>query len=40
MAMLDDMGIKYEGPIQPNPKIKFIFMKDPNGLNIQLVENK
>ncbi len=40
MTMLDDMGIKYEGPIQPNPKIKFIFMKDPNGMSIQLVENE
>jgi len=27
-----------EGPIQPNPFIKFLFIKDPNGYKIQLVE--
>ena len=27
-----------KGPIQPNPNIKFIYIKDPNGMNIQLVE--
>ena len=26
-------------PIQPNPNIKFFFVKDPNGLRIQFVEN-
>ena len=39
MTMLNEMGIDYEGPIQPNPDIKFIFLKDPNGMNIQLIEN-
>lgn len=28
-----------EGPIQPNPYIRYLFIKDPNGMNIQLVEN-
>lgn len=27
------------GPIQPNPHIKFFFVKDPNGVSIQFVEN-
>lgn len=27
-----------KGPLQPNPNIKFIYIKDPNGMNIQLVE--
>lgn len=33
-------GIEIEaGPIQPTPHVKFFFVKDPNGMNIQLVEN-
>jgi lactoylglutathione lyase len=44
---LDDMiefiklnGIQIDrGPIQPNPNVKFFFVKDPNGLDIQFVEN-
>jgi len=27
------------GPFQPNPSIKFFYIKDPNGLKVQLVEN-
>ena len=27
------------GPFQPNTNIKFFFVKDPNGINIQFVEN-
>ena len=26
-------------PVQPNPQVKFAFIKDPNGLRVQLVEN-
>ncbi len=29
-----------EGPIQPNPFTKFIYIKDPNGLKIQVVEKR
>ncbi|MDX9956933.1 MAG: VOC family protein [Spirochaetia bacterium] len=29
----------YSGPFQPNPFIKFIYIQDPDGLKIQLVEN-
>lgn len=33
-------GIKIHREIyQPNPNIKFFFIKDPNGLDIQFVEN-
>jgi lactoylglutathione lyase len=28
-----------EGPIQPNPNIRFIFILDPDGVRIQFVEN-
>jgi lactoylglutathione lyase len=27
-----------DGPFQPNPKSKFIYVKDPNGLKIQFFE--
>ena len=28
-----------EGPFQPTPKIRFLYIKDPNGIKIQFVEN-
>lgn len=28
-----------DGPFQPNPHIKFFFVKDPNGFSVQFVEN-
>lgn len=28
-----------QGPFQPNPTIKFIYISDPNGVKIQFVEN-
>jgi lactoylglutathione lyase len=40
MNHLKENSIDIEsGPIQPNPNIKFFFVKDPNGLTIQFVEN-
>lgn len=40
MAFIKDKGLLIDsGPIQPNPHIKFFFVKDPNGLKIQFVEN-
>lgn len=40
MEFLKEKGIAVEsGPFQPNPFIKFFFIKDPNGLKIQFVEN-
>lgn len=29
----------HSGPFQPNPHTKFIYLLDPNGLKVQLVEN-
>ena len=29
----------HAGPYQPNPSIKFLYILDPNGVKIQLVEN-
>ncbi len=28
----------YIGPIQPNPRVKFCFIKDPDGYTVQLVQ--
>ena len=40
MEFIIEKGIVVEsGPFQPNPFIKFFFIKDPNGLKIQFVEN-
>jgi lactoylglutathione lyase len=38
---LADQGISvYQGPFEPSPRIKFFYIKDPNGYKIQLVEFK
>ncbi|SHH99569.1 lactoylglutathione lyase [Sporobacter termitidis DSM 10068] len=40
LALVREKGIKVEGgPVQPNPHVRFFFVKDPNGMKIQLVEN-
>jgi lactoylglutathione lyase len=40
MDFLKNKGIAVlSGPFQPTPYIKFFFIKDPDGLKIQLVEN-
>ncbi|MDA3911110.1 MAG: VOC family protein [Bacteroidales bacterium] len=40
LQLMKSKGIKIEsGPFQPNPKMKFFFIKDPNGMKIQFVEN-
>ncbi len=40
LQILREKGIKIEsGPIQPNPHLRFLFIKDPDGMKIQLVEN-
>ncbi|MHC1723699.1 MAG: VOC family protein [Aminipila sp.] len=40
LDMVRQKGINIEsGPIQPNPHVKFFFIKDPDGMLIQLVEN-
>ncbi|MFA5302008.1 MAG: VOC family protein [Bacteroidales bacterium] len=41
MADLKEKGMtQITGPISPNPSISFIFITDPNGLKIQLAEQK
>jgi len=41
IVLLKEKGIDIKGgPIQPNPFMKFIFIEDPNGVRIQLVEHK
>ena len=40
MKTLDEKKIPLEsGPFQPNPSIRFIYILDPDGLKIQLVEH-
>jgi lactoylglutathione lyase len=29
----------HSGPYQPNPRMKFLYVLDPNGLKIQFIEN-
>jgi lactoylglutathione lyase len=37
---IKEKGIALEsGPVQPNPHVKFFFVKDPNGVSIQFIEN-
>lgn len=40
IASLKEKGItNMEGPFQPGPSVKFIYITDPNGCRIQFVEN-
>lgn len=40
MELLKEMKIPVEaGPIQPNPHIRFLYVKDPNGLTVQFSEH-
>jgi lactoylglutathione lyase len=40
IKILEKYSVRVEsGPHQPNPMIKFIYVLDPNGLQIQFVEN-
>jgi lactoylglutathione lyase len=37
---LKEKGVSVqEGPIQPNPHTRFMFVQDPNGMKIQFVEH-
>jgi lactoylglutathione lyase len=41
IAHLKEQGIRHiVGPIAPNPLLRFIFIKDPNGFTVQLVEQR
>ncbi|MHC1719546.1 MAG: VOC family protein [Clostridiaceae bacterium] len=40
LNFIKEKGIEiHSGPFQPSPHVKFFFIKDPNGLKIQFVEN-
>lgn len=40
LSLAKERGISVIGePVQPNPNMKYGFIKDPNGLKIQLIEN-
>lgn len=40
ITLLKEKGIDIKsGPFSPNPHIKFIYILDPNGLKIQIVES-
>jgi lactoylglutathione lyase len=40
LALVKEKGISVDGgPVQPNPHVKFFFVRDPNGMRIQFVEN-
>jgi lactoylglutathione lyase len=40
MKLINEKGLQIDsGPFQPNPHIKFFYVRDPNGLKIQFVEN-
>jgi lactoylglutathione lyase len=41
MELLKKKGIEViEGPYSPNPSMSFIYIQDPNGMKIQLIEMK
>lgn len=40
IARLKSLGVDvFEGPFQPNPTIRFFFVKDPDGVRVQFVEH-
>ena len=40
IGFLNKKGIEVKNePVQPNPHVRFFFVKDPNGLSVQFVEN-
>lgn len=38
-SRLESLGVSIEGPFQPNPMSRFIYIKDPDGVKIQLSES-
>lgn len=41
MNFIHQKGVKIEsGPFSPNPNTRFFYVKDPNGVTVQFVENK
>ena len=40
VAMLKEKGLAFTGPYQPNPSVRFIYLKDPDGMKVQIAENR
>ncbi|MCQ4635743.1 VOC family protein [Anaerovorax odorimutans] len=41
MERMKDKGVEITaGPIQPNPNTRFFFIKDPNGVTLEIIEQK
>lgn len=41
MAFIKEKGLPVDsGPIQPNEHVRFFYVRDPDGLKIQFVENR
>ncbi|MCC2865872.1 VOC family protein [Ihubacter massiliensis] len=41
MAEMERQGVVITGgPIQPNPNTRFFFIKDPNGVTLEIIEQK
>ena len=39
IEVLRAKGIEIQGPFQPSPVIKFVYVNDPNGVKVQFFEN-
>lgn len=39
ISLLKENGYEYTGPFQPNPRVEFVFVSDPNGMKVQFVQN-
>jgi lactoylglutathione lyase len=39
IASLKARGIEPKGPFQPNPRMRFIFITDPDGVTVQLIQD-
>jgi len=40
ISVLQENEYKPMGPISPNPRIRFYFVKDPDGYTVQLVKQE
>jgi lactoylglutathione lyase len=41
IRLIREKGLTVEsGPFEPNPHVRFFFVKDPNGIRVQFVENR
>ncbi|MDP4108576.1 MAG: VOC family protein, partial [Bacillota bacterium] len=40
ISLLKEKGYNIIGPFSPNPGVKFVYILDPNGMKIQLIQNQ